>query len=315
MEVVESFCRTGQILQENDEDFFVEVIEWPKRLGVAKKAVLKRFEPTILDRRRDGFANESVGTRVFRKLAKSHPSWGLVVPRTYAEGNTWSIRRFMKGEPLLSEGAEYYDRHETNGRIGKLALLLAHLDSIEPNIDIPDDPHNSAPYDNIMVRTPHWAKFPIESGLLTQSDYDAVENLTVANKELLVPRYAHGDLMPYAHVIVRPDGRLSFIDFEHFSARKPRYYDAAYCYAQIYLKAPDTELAGMFMEKLLESADSPEHQTEQMMTVLSQRAVRLYFDADFEKLEPTDGSVTKTKELLDLSVHGSLEDLIKPPPQ
>lgn len=312
MEVVESFCRTGQILQENDEDFFVEVVEWPKRIGTFKKAVLKKFEPTILERRKHGFANESVGTHVFRKLAKSHPDWGLVIPRTYAESEQWSIRRYMDGEPLLVEGDEYNDRRKTNARVGQLATLLAQIDKIKPDLTIPDDPYNSAPYNNMLSRTPHWAKYPIESNLLSESDYDLVEGLTKDNQDFLVPRYAHGDLMPYAHIISRPDGRLSFIDFEHFSAHKPRYYDAAYCYAQMYLKAPDSKLAGLFMENLLESAETPEHQQEQVMTVLSQRAVRLFFDADFEKLDPNSPTVTKTQELLELSLHGTLDDLTKP---
>lgn len=313
MEVVETFKRTGQILQENDEDFFVEVVQWHKNKGVAKKAVLKTFEPTILERRRQGFANESIGNRAFRKLAKDHPEWGLVIPRTYAEGDEWSIRRFMEGDPLLIEGQEYDDKAQTYCKVGQLAVVLAEIDKIDPDLSIPDDSHNSAPYDNMLIRTPIWAERPISSGLLRQSDYDAVETITKANQDLLVPRYAHGDLMPYAHVIHRPDGRLSFIDFEHFSAHKPRYYDAAYCYAQMYLKAPDTTLAGFFMQKLLESVDTPDNQSEQFQTVLAQRAVRLFFDADFENLGPNTSNVRKTKELLDLSIDGSLDDLMQPP--
>lgn len=312
MSVEHSYDRTGRILQENDGDFQVEIVKWHKPDGRKKIAVLKTMEDSILERRRGGFANESVGTHAFRKLANEHPEWGLVVPRTYAEGDTWSIRRFMKGEPLLREGAEFDDINETNRRLGKLARLLAMIDQVEPDTSAPDDPWNSAPYDNMLVRMPKWAIDPMEKGLLDPADLEATTDLIIRNEPYLVPRYAHGDLMPYAHVFVRPDDRLAFIDFEHYSARKPRYYDAAYCYAQMYTKVDDSSLAVNFMEKFLDAADSVEHQSEQMMTVLSQRAIRLFFDSAFENRTLDDLKVRKTQQLLDLTLASDLRALTNP---
>lgn len=312
MSVEHSYSRTGEILQGDDGDFQVEIVQWHKPSGRKKAAVLKTMQDSILERRRGGFANESVGTHAFRKLANEHPEWGLVVPRTYAEGDTWSIRRFMKGEPLLREGAEFDDINETNRRLGKLARLLAMIDQVEPDTSAPDDPWNSAPYDNMLVRMPKWAIDPMEKGLLDPADLEATTDLIIRNEPYLVPRYAHGDLMPYAHVFVRPDDRLAFIDFEHYSARKPRYYDAAYCYAQMYTKVDDSSLAVNFMEKFLDAADSVEHQSEQMMTVLSQRAIRLFFDSAFENRTLDDLKVRKTQQLLDLTLASDLRALTNP---
>src|SRR5688572_26305725 len=88
MSVEYSYSKTGQILQGDDGDFQVEIVDWHKNNG-SKAAVLKTMQGTILERRRGGFVNESVGTHAFRALARAHPEWGLVVPRTYAEGDTW----------------------------------------------------------------------------------------------------------------------------------------------------------------------------------------------------------------------------------
>lgn len=313
MSVEKSFRRSGIILQGNDGDFRVEVVRWHKKNDREKTAVLKTAQETILPRRRDGFANEAVGTEAFRKLALAHPEWGLVVPRTYAENDRLSIRRFMKGQPLLKEGTEFDDIAATTARLGKLARLLSLIDRVEPDTSAPDDPWNSAPYDNMLVRMPQWAVEPMNKGLLRSDDYAATADLITENQQYLVPRYAHGDLMPYAHVIVRPDDRLALIDFEHYSARKPRYYDAAYCYAQMFTRVDDPSMAAYFMKNLLETVEPVEHQSEQMAVVLAQRAVRLFFDASFAGLDKNAPRTKRTQRLLDLSLTGDLNALIDLP--
>ncbi len=312
MNVEDSFRRVGKVLQGDDGDFRVEVVRWRKENGREKTAVLKTMQGTILERRRSGFANESLGTEAFRALALEHPEWNLVVPRTYAESDTWSIRRFMRGEPLLREGTELTNLAETTRRLGKLAGLLAMIDQVEPDTSAPDDPWNSAPYDNMLVRMPQWAIRPMEDGLLSPDDLAATTDLITRNEQYLVPRYAHGDLMPYAHVLVRPDDRLAFIDFEHYSARKPRYYDVAYCYAQMFTKIATPSLAGYFMEEVLDKMEPVEHQTEQMMAVLAQRSIRLFFDASFAKLAKDHHKVERTQRLLDICHTGDLDTLVNP---
>jgi hypothetical protein len=164
----------------------------------------------------------------------------------------------------------------------------------------------------MLVRTDKWVEPVIEAGLLDADDYAATAGLISANEQYLVPRYAHGDLMPYAHVFTRPDGRMAFIDFEHYSARKPRYYDAAYGYAQMFIKISDTSIAGHFMGSLLDKAESVDHQPEQMMTVIAQRAIRLYFDAVHDEMDESSQFVQRTKHLLDIAMNGDIDMLVHP---
>jgi hypothetical protein len=312
MSIERSIERTGQVFQD-DEHFRVEVVRWPKKNGTVKTAVLKTMQDATSERRQDGFHNEAVGTETFRRLARSHPEWGLVVPRTYASEKTWAVRRLMSGGPILHQGTEYQDVDRTKMLLAKLARVLAMIDSIEPDISADDDPRNSAPYDNMLARVPAWAADPLRDGLLSPNDLAAATDLIGINQQLYMPRYAHGDLMPYAHVFARTDERLAFIDFEHFSARKPRYYDAAYCYAQMAVKMPDPELAGYFIDEFFGAADPAKHQTEQFMPVLAQRAIRMFFDASFEDIPLKSQRVQKVRQLLDLSLGGNLEALTQPP--
>lgn len=120
--------------------------------------------------------------------------------------------------------------------------------------------------------------------------------------------------MPYAHVFARPDGRLAFIDFEHYSAHKPQYYDAAYCYAQMFVKLPDPRLAGYFMQEFLDSADQPTDQSEKFMPVLAQRAIRLFFDAWHERRPANHPQTQQTRKLLALATQGTLDMLVNPTP-
>lgn len=312
MSIEGSISRTGRILQD-DEHFRVEVVRWNKNNHKSKAAVLKAMQGTTNERRQDGFRNETVGTAMFRQLALAHPEWGLVVPRTYVATETWAVRRLMSGEPILHEGSEHEDTDTTKSRLAQLAKTLAMIDAVEPDISAPDDPRNSAPYNNMLVRVPTWAADPLEKGLISQDELTAASEFIEANQSYNVPRYAHGDLMPYAHVFARPDGRLAFIDFEHYSARKPRYYDAAYCYSQMLVKMPDPALAGYFMNTFLEEAETPPHQAEQLMPVLAQRAIRMFFDASFDGMSLQSKRVQNVKQLLNLSLGGNPGALTNPP--
>lgn len=312
MSIEGSINKTGRVLQD-DEHFRVEVVRWNKSNHKSKAAVLKTMQGTTEERRRDGFRNETVGTAMFRHLAKSHPEWGLVIPRTYVVTDTWAVRRLMRGEPILKEGTEHQDIDTTKARLAQLARTLALIDAVEPDISAPDDPRNSAPYNNMLVRVPIWAASPLKDGLLAQDELTAASEFIEANQKYNVPRYAHGDLMPYAHVFGRPDGRLAFIDFEHYSAQKPRYYDAAYCYSQMLVKASDPHLAGYFMGEFLEAAEPTAHQSEQLMPVLAQRAVRMFFDASFDGMNLKSKRVQNVKQLLDLSLGGNIDTLLNPP--
>lgn len=302
---------TNRVLQD-DDTFRVEVVKWQKPDGAHKLAVLKSMKDTTNERRRDSFQNENLGTAVFRTLSQDHPEWNLVVPHTYSATPTWSIRRFMKGEPILREGEEYTNVAQSYNRLARLATLLANIDQVPPDLSSEDDPRNSAPYYDIGARLQTWAHLPVTQGLLSEESLSRTVDFIHQYQPVIEPRYAHGDLMPYAHVFDRLDGRLAFIDFEHYSAYKPQYYDAAYCYAQMFVKPNNPHLAGYFLEKFLENSETPAQQTEKFLSVLAQRSIRLFFDAAYTNMLPHDPVVQRTQALLDLSLNGNLDSLLHP---
>lgn len=207
-----------RVLQD-DTNFHVELIDWN---GVA--AIHKRVQPGTDERRRATLQNEIIGTEYFYYLSTENPDWNFHVPKTFDRGEGWVVREYIDGEELLrvDESAEHAAR-----KLAQLATLLAQIDVIEPDPTIWELSTNSAPYTNITKRLPVWSEKPLQHGTLTTADYTAANDLIQGYQPFLQPRLAHGDMNPLKHAFETSGGELAWIDFEHFSAQKPRYYDVA----------------------------------------------------------------------------------------
>ena len=258
-----------ETLQDN-AIFTVELVDWE-----GERALRKTLNAEANSRRAKSFKDELLGMEVFGKLAHTHPEWKLRVPEVYAKGEDWVVREFIEGSPLLEYDTSLDAAREN---VAKLAVQLANIDRVEPDATIHEQ-DDSAPYTNIRGGFSKWSKQPLAEGLLIQASYDATNALIDDYAGYLMPRYAHGDLNALSHVFISDDKRLAWIDFEHFSAHKPRYYDVAYCYSRLFTKAAQPEIAGEFLKNFLESAEIVSHQDEQLLAIMAQRAIGMHFDA------------------------------------
>lgn len=262
---------TLSILQD-DENYLVEQVS---DNGVL--LVRKSLKETTNERRRATFLNEIQGTKRFWELANAHPDWGLSIPRTIAQGDTWVVREFIDGNELMAND-------NSSARLGRLAHILAAIDTIAPQKTDPLE-QDSAPYTNIRRRFDVWTKKPLEEGVLDMSAYKAANQLIEEYQPVLEPRYAHGDMSPFKHVFVTPQDTVAFIDFEHYSPVKSRYYDVAYAYSRLRMQAAGTEQAREFLNEFLGAADPAPNQKEQLLAIMTQRAIGMHFDAlnDYKK--------------------------------
>lgn len=261
---------------QDDEDYLVEKFRDDGVLVVRKS--VKR---TTDERRKATFLNELQGTERFVQLADAHPEWRLKVPRIIARDATWVIREFVDGDELMERTISV---QESKVRLGQLAAVLAAIDKISPQ-ETKVWEQDSAPYTDIRRRFDVWSKSPLEARVLDVSAYEAANQLIEEYSSILEPRYAHGDMSPFKHVFVTPKDTLAFIYFEHYSPMKPRYYDVAYAYSRLRMQADLPEVAGVFLREFLRVAESVPNQKEQLLAIMTQRAIGMHFDAlnDYKK--------------------------------
>lgn len=255
---------------QDDENYLVEQVRYGREL-----AVRKSLKSTADERRRATFLNELQGTKRFGALAAAHPEWGLVIPRILVGHDAWVLREFVDGNELVTFNMSH---EEARVRLGQLAHVLAAVDTVPPEKAEPWD-GDSAPFANIRRRFDMWSKGPLKEGVLDTLAYKAANELIDEYQPLLEPRYAHGDMSPFKHVFALPQGLLAFIDFEHYSPLKPRYYDVAYVYSRLRMQAHHEGLAGVFLSEFLRVADGVPNQKEQLLAIMTQRAIGMHFDA------------------------------------
>lgn len=265
-----------KVLQ-NDDNFFVAIVEHN-----GAPAILKRIQSGISGQRKQIFLNEHEGMMQFARLAREHPEWNLKVPTVYESNDEEVVRELIEGEELFSNDMEQNVAVE---RLKRLASLLAKIDTITPDPTSDDVVNNSAPYKNIRRRFDVWSKLPLETGLLTQKKYMAANQLIDEYESHLEPRYAHGDISPFKHVFITADNHLGLIDFEHYSAYKPRFYDVCYAYARLFTLAEDMNMAKELLRHFMSEVDDLSE--PQLLAVMTQRAVGAHFDAlnDYKKGE------------------------------
>jgi aminoglycoside phosphotransferase (APT) family kinase protein len=287
------------ILQ-NDENFFVAITEYE-----GKPAILKRLQSSTPEQRQRIFKNEQLGMAQFKKLAREHPEWRLVVPEVYSSTDNEMVRELIEGEELFNDGLS---EDVTSERLQRLAGLLAEIDAIEPDLSSDDALDNSAPYKNIRQRFDVWSKMPLETKLLSDEEYAAANALISDYEAELTPRYAHGDMSPYKHVFIMKEDNLGLIDFEHYSAYKPRFYDICYAYSRLFTLAEDTNAAKTLLQGFIRKATKfSEHQ---LLAVMTQRAIGMHFDAlnDYKKGKDYRG---RAKELLGLCLRRDVDALLQ----
>jgi len=284
-------------LLQNDENFRVELIDWH-----GQHAVRKNLQPSTNERRQKTFQNEITGTELFSEIVYAHPDWHVKVPRTFEKGEGWVIREYLEGETLCTEESRL---EQAAPGVKRLATALAFIDRVEPDLNIAPPFEDSAPYTNIRKRFETWSKGPLESSILAHEAYESAQQLIATFQPYLVPRYAHGDVSPLKHVLVDATGTIGLFDFEHFSSQKPRYYDVAYCYSRLFTRVGDKRIAGSFLNSFLEVAETPPHQTEQLLAIMTQRAIGMHFDAFNDRAKGVD-YVDRAQELLALCLQGDV---------
>lgn len=284
-----------EVLQD-DENYRVERVDWQ-----GKDALRKEVKNTLSDERRKAFQNEMVGMRTFRTLAAKHPEWRLVVPGVFEEGDDYVVREFIEGAELLSPETT---REEARPRLARLAEVLAGIDHVRPDQNYAPG-RDSAPFTDIRRRFEVWSKAPLESGMLAANDFAAANLLIEECQAYLQPRYAHGDMSPFKHAYLLSRGVLGFIDFEHFSPQKPRYYDVAYAYSRMFTRSSDPRIAGDFLQHFLEISESAPRKTEQLLAIMTQRAIGMHFDA-YNDAQKGEDYVARAQLLLRLCLSRSV---------
>lgn len=289
----------AEVLQ-NDDNFFVATTEWR-----GERALLKRQQPTTPEARKEGFQNEILGMQAFRALAVQHPEWKLVIPAVYMATETEMIREFIEGDELLKEGVA---QEQAVGRLKQLARILAGIDEIAPDLSQPEATKNSAPYNNIRLRFEAWSQPALKAGILSNEQYAAANALIDEYQPHLTARYAHGDMSPFNHVFMQEDGKLGLIDFEHYSAYKPRFYDICYAYTRTFTQADNPALAGTLLREFTKRASDIDDR--QLLAVMTQRAIGMHFDA-LHDATPDKNYTARAQEILRLCLLRNIEALIE----
>ncbi len=286
-----------KVLQD-DENFLVEKI-----LYSDSKAIRKSIKSTTPQRRRETFKNDSIGITEFKKLSKNVIKIKFRVPKIYKATNTCLISEYFEYKTLrdlLGTGREF-------DFLKKIANILAEIDKVTPT-ETQEQDHESATYKNITKRMDTWLEPAMSSGLISEQDAQKAYNTIKKYASHLSPKYAHGDLNPLEHCFLDDHGVLCFIDFENYSAIKPRYYDAAYCFIRVYSQANQDGLAGYFLDYFIQHCEA--FNRADMIAVLTQRSVGLCFDAINDQKEGIDYT-QKAKKLLDLCIQEDLEAILK----
>ena len=286
-----------EVLQD-DENFLVEKI-----IHKNNKAIRKTVKDSTPKRRRETFKNDPIGITEFKKLSKTVKKIKFRVPKIYKATNTCLISEYFEYKTLrdlLGTGREF-------DFLKKIADILAEIDKVIP-VETQEQDHESATYKNITKRMDTWLETAMSASLISENDAQNAYNTINKYGSHISPKYAHGDLNPLEHCFVDDHGVLCFIDFENYSAIKPRYYDAAYCFIRVYSQANQDGLAGQFLDYFIQRCEA--FNRADMIAVLTQRSVGLCFDAINDQKEGIDYT-QKSKKLLDLCIQEDLEAILK----
>lgn len=284
--------QSDRVLQD-DEDFLVEVIDWHGQLAV-KKSIKSSTRPERVER----LKNEAYGLRFFAKLANSHPNLMVYIPHLYEADDGYIVTEYITDPPVGDDLKN----------LGELAGLLAGIDRVEPYGAAMIVPNFD--YKNIRNRLHIWIEEPLRQGIITQDQIDRANQIIDKYEPYLQPRIAHGDLSPYAHAFMRPDGKIALVDLEVFTPDGARYYDVARCYTRLYSYAKSAAPAKQFLKFFIEKSDQIERRQEQLLAILVQRTMGMQRDAVVDSAKG-DNYKERAKELLDLVLQDDLELLYR----
>jgi aminoglycoside phosphotransferase (APT) family kinase protein len=284
-----------------DEIFRVEKIEWQQQPAVKKSA--KASTP---QKRINRIKNDLYGMEFFAKMGQDNPNLNLYVPTVYETGDKYYIREFVADEPVVSEGATL---DQASQRLEKLVQLLASIDSIEPYGEVRFV--GSSNYERMQPSIAEWADENLRDGIINQAETHRVKEISADLGQYITPRIAHGDMSPYKHAYLRPDGKITLIDFENFTPQAARYFDVAWSYTRLYSFSSTTDIPKRFLSMFLEQAATAEHQAQQLMAVIIQRTLGMQKDSYVDLKGKDIDYRLRAKELLHLVLENRLELLYK----
>jgi hypothetical protein len=285
-----------RVLQD-DVNFRLEVADWHGMLAIKKSA-----KQTTPQTRIDRVKNDVYGMNFFAGLAKDNPQLKLYVPKIYASGDTYYVREYISDEPVVEEDTK---PAEAAGRLDQLAKLLAGIDRIEPYGEVRFV--GSSNYRRLHGSISEWSDENLRDGLISAAQAGRIKQISAGLGEFIRPRIAHGDMSPYKHSYIRPDGLIALIDFENFTPQAARYFDVAWSYTRLYSFAASANIPRQFLASFLSKAQPAKHQVEQLMAVLIQRTVAMQKDADVDLKNKGIDYRPRAKELLEIIMENKLE--------
>jgi hypothetical protein len=280
-----------------DEMFRLELLDWQGTPAVKKSA-----KPTTAETRAVRMKNDVYGMRFFMGLANDNPSLGLYIPQVYESGEGFYIREFVSDPPVTTEAMS---AAEAAPRLGKLAKFLADVDRIEPFGEVRFV--GSSNYQKLHESIGRWADENAADNLITTTQANRLKEISDPLGKYISPRIAHGDMSPYKHAYLRPDGKIALIDFENFTPEAARYFDLAWSYTRLYSFAKATDIPKRFLASFLDHAAAAPNQTQQLMAVLIQRTLAMQKDADVDLAGKGIDYRDRAKELLELVLQNKLE--------
>jgi hypothetical protein len=282
---------------QDDVNFKLEIVDWQ-----GQPAVKKSIKPTTPQTRADRIKNDVYGMQFFEQMLHKNQNLPLHVPRIYDFGEGYYVREYVADQSVVEEGM---DIAEAGDRLKKLASLLANIDRIEPYGEVRFI--GSSNYRNLHKSIGEWANENVRDQIVTPAIAERVKQISAGLGQYIKPRIAHGDMSPYRHAYLRPDNKITLIDFENFTPQAARYFDVAWTYTRLYSFASSTDIPKQFLATFLELAEPVAHRTEQLMAVLIQRILGMQKDADVDLTSKGIDHRDRAKELLELVLQNKLE--------
>lgn len=285
-----------RVLQD-DLNFRLEVIDWQGRSAIKKSA-----KDTTPKTRLDRIKNDIYGMRFFTEMAQVYPNLKLYVPKIYEADDNYYIREYISDQPVVDQ---HTDVNTAKQRLDELARLLADIDWLQQYGEVRFV--GSSNYQKLHNSISKWADENLQDKLIDQSQAEHIKQISSGLGEYIEPRIAHGDMSPYKHAYLKPNGLIALIDFENFTPQAARYFDVAWSYTRLYTFAVSTEIPKAFLASFLSHAEQPPHQIEQLMAVLIQRTLGMQKDVDADLKSKGIDNRHRAKELMNLILQGRLE--------
>lgn len=278
---------------QDDENYRIEVIKYG-----GKRAVKKTVKETAPAKRADLISNEIYGMQFFTELLTKNPHINMYIPKVYEQGDRFYTREYIDAEPI----------GENQGRLNKLAKVLADIDCIEPDGEIRFI--GSSDYRDITKYVDEWLEEPLKESMVSASRVKQANQMFQSLKTYLRPRIAHGDMSSFKHAYLRTDGKVALIDFENFTPNAARYYDLAWGFTRLYSFAASTDTPKYFLNSFLNFAEQADHQEEQLLAIILQRTLGMQYDA-WKDESKGQHYKDRAAELLELVLQNRLELLFK----